>query len=83
VLLVRRWKAASQVLIVCHFSQVPTELLLPIPTGRWHRTLDSADERWGEKGCQAPPVIDSRGEVKLPLNPWAFLVFAKTPEINE
>jgi maltooligosyltrehalose trehalohydrolase len=83
VLLVRRWKAASQVLIVCHFSQVPTELLLPIPTGRWHRTLDSADERWGEKGCQAPPVIDSRGEVKLPLNPWAFLVFAKSPEINE
>ena len=83
VLLVRRWKASSQVLIVGHFGQVPTELLLPIPPGRWHRTLDSAQERWGDKGCETPAVIESRGEVQLPLNPWAFLVFAKSAEINE
>jgi maltooligosyltrehalose trehalohydrolase len=83
VLLVRRWKASSQVLIVCHLCKVPTELLLPIPCGRWHRTLDSAEERWGDKGCETPAVIESRGEVQLPLNPWAFLVFAKSAEINE
>jgi hypothetical protein len=83
VLLVRRWKASSQVLIVCHLCKVPTELRLPIPCGRWHRTLDSAEERWGDKGCETPAVIESRGEVQLPLNPWAFLVFAKSAEINE
>ena len=82
-LLVRRWKASSQVLIVCHFCQVPTELLVPIPPGRWHRTLESTEGRWGDQGCATPAVIESRGEVQLPLNPWAFLVFAKSAEINE
>jgi maltooligosyltrehalose trehalohydrolase len=83
VLLVRRWNASSQVLIVCHFCQSPTELLLPIPPGLWHETLDSAEERWGDKGCDTPAVIDSRGEVQLSLNPWVFLVFAKSAEINK
>ena len=83
VLLARRWSASSQVLIVCHFSQAPNDLLLPIPPGRWHRTLDSANERWGDRGSEIPAVIESRGEVKLPLNPWAFLVFASSAETNE
>ncbi len=83
VLLIRRWKACSQVLIVGHFGQVPTELLLPIPPGRWRRTLDSAQERWGHKGCETPAVIESCGAVRLRLNPWAFLVFAMPAEINE
>jgi maltooligosyltrehalose trehalohydrolase len=83
VLLVRRWKGSSQLLMVCHFCRVPTELLLPIPPGRWHRTLDSAEERWGDKGCETPAVIESRGEVRFRLNPWAFLVFAKAAEISE
>jgi maltooligosyltrehalose trehalohydrolase len=83
VLLVRRWKASSQVLIVCHFGQAPTELLLPVPPGRWHRTLDSAQVRWGDKGCNTPAVIESPGEVQLTLSPWAFLVFAKSVEINK
>jgi maltooligosyltrehalose trehalohydrolase len=83
VLLVRRWKASSEVLIVCHFCEVPTELMLPIHPGRWHTTLDSAEERWGYKGCETPAVIESRGDVQLPLNPWAFLVFLKSAEINK
>jgi len=83
VLLVRRWKASSQVLIVCHFCQVPTEPLLPIPRGRWQRTLDSAEERWGDKGGKAPADIESSGEVQLLLNPWAFLVFVKSAETYE
>jgi maltooligosyltrehalose trehalohydrolase len=87
VLLVRRWKAASQVLIVYHFGQESTELLLPIPAGRWHVTLDSAQQQWIDQGhsqaCETPAVIESRGEAPLTLNPWAFLVFVKSHEINE
>jgi maltooligosyltrehalose trehalohydrolase len=82
-LLVKRWNASSQVLIACHFDQAPTELSLPIPPGRWRRTLDSAEERWGGKGGQTPATLQSRGEVQLPLSPWAFLVFTQTAEINE
>ena len=83
VLLVRRWRGSSQLLMVCHFCRVATELLLPIPPGRWHKTLDSAEERWGDKGCETPADIESRGEVRFRLNPWAFLVFAKAAEISE
>src|SRR5580700_6061549 len=82
-LLVSRGKASSQVLIVYHFCQAPAELLLPIPSGRWHRTLDSAEQPRGDKGCETPAVIESRGEVRFRLNPWAFLVFAKAAEISE
>jgi maltooligosyltrehalose trehalohydrolase len=81
-LLVSRGKASSQVLIVYHFCQAPAELLLPIPSGRWHRTLDSAEQPRGDKGYQPPAMIESRGEVQLRLNPWAFLVFAKSAETN-
>src|ERR1700733_7543308 len=83
VLLVRRWKDSSQVLIVCHFCQVPTDLQLPIPSGRWHRTLDSTEQPRGDNGCETPAVIESRGEVQLRLNPWAFLVFAKSAGVNQ
>jgi maltooligosyltrehalose trehalohydrolase len=83
VLLVRRGKASSQVLIVYHFCQAPTELLLPIPSGRWHRTLDSAEQPRGDKGYETPTIIESCGELQLRLNPWAFLVFAKSEETND
>jgi maltooligosyltrehalose trehalohydrolase len=83
VLLVRRWKAACQVSIVCHFGQAPTKLLLPIPAGRWHIALDSAQQRWGDSESDTLAVIESPGEVQLTLNPWAFLVFASSAEINE
>ncbi len=77
-LLVKRWNTSSQVLIACHFDRALTELLLPVPPGRWHRTLDSGEERWGGKGSQIPAVLESHGGVQLPLGPWAFLVFAQT-----
>jgi maltooligosyltrehalose trehalohydrolase len=83
VLLVRRWKASSQVLIVCHFCQTATELLLPVPPGRWHRRLDSTEQPRGDKACETPAVIESHGEVRLGLNPWACLVLSKSAEINQ
>jgi maltooligosyltrehalose trehalohydrolase len=83
VLLVRRWKASNQVLIVCHFCQTATELLLPVPPGRWHRTLDSTERPRGDKACETPAVIESHGEVRLGLNPWACLVLSKSAEINQ
>ena len=83
VLLVRRWSASSQVLIACHFDQTSTDLLLPIPPGRWDRVLDSAEERWGGEGGRTPAVFESRGEVQLCFHPWAFLVFAQNAAVDE
>lgn len=82
VLLIRRWDASSQILLAYHFDQAPAKLSLPIPRGRWHRTLDSSDELWGGTGSQAPAELQSRGELQLSLNPWSFLVLAQNPEIS-
>jgi maltooligosyltrehalose trehalohydrolase len=82
-LLVRRWGSSSQILFVCHFNRVPTELRLPIPPGRWQRALDSEDERWGGKGSQALAVLESQGELRLSLGPWAFLVLAQAMESDK
>jgi maltooligosyltrehalose trehalohydrolase len=82
-LLVKRWNASSQVLIVSHFDPSPTELMLPVPPGRWHKTLDSEEERWGGKGSQIPAVLESHGRVQLSLGPWVFLVFVQITEISD
>jgi maltooligosyltrehalose trehalohydrolase len=82
VLLVKRWNTSSQVFIACHFDPAPTEIRLPIPPGRWHKTLDSGEERWGGKGSQIPAVLESDGRVQLSLGPWVFLVFVQITEIS-
>jgi maltooligosyltrehalose trehalohydrolase len=78
-LLVKRWNASSQVLIVCHFDPASTELMLRVPPGRWHKALDSGAERWGGKGSHMLAVLESHGELQLSLGPWAFLVFTQEP----
>jgi maltooligosyltrehalose trehalohydrolase len=83
VLLVRRGIDRSQAVIVCHFDQNPTELTLPIPPGRWHRRLDSGEQRWGSKGNDSPAVFQSHGEVRFSLSPWGVLVLAQTAEGND
>jgi maltooligosyltrehalose trehalohydrolase len=82
-LLIKRWNTSSQVLIACHFDPTPAGLMLPVPPARWHKTLDSAEERWGGKGSQIPAVLESHGRVQLRLDPWAFVVFAQTAEISK
>jgi hypothetical protein len=82
VLLAKRWDDASQVFIVHHFDQVPTEVELPIPPGRWSRILDSDDARWGGKGSPTGRVFQSSGDVRLFLGPFAFLVL-QSGDVNK
>jgi maltooligosyltrehalose trehalohydrolase len=77
VLLVRRWNSSGAVIIVSHFDRNSTEPLLPMPSGRWNKMLDSADQQWAGKGSGAPSLLESQGEVRFILDPWTFLVFAQ------
>ena len=64
--------------MVYHFDQASVELSLPIPKGRWHKVFDSAEEKWNDKGSQAPLDFESRRDaVHFPLNPWSFCVFTQ------
>ena len=77
VLLVRRWDASKQALIVCHFAEVPTELRLPVPSGRWRKLLDSAETPPGGSGEPKHEIFEARGELQLSLEPWAFLLLVR------
>ena len=77
VMLVKRWDGSGQVIIVHHFDQTPTDVCVPISAGHWPTVLDSNEARWGGGNDRAPAVLQSRGEIKLRVNPWAFLVLAQ------
>jgi maltooligosyltrehalose trehalohydrolase len=79
VMLVRRWDAANQVLILFHFDGATTELALPIPSGRWRKILDSIENLSAVDRSQAPEIFESRGELRLSLRPWALLVLMQEP----
>ena len=74
VLLVRRWDASGQVLIVHHFDRIATDIKVTIPQGNWRTVLDSNEERWQGGGGATTDKFRSHGEIQLRLTPWAFLV---------
>ena len=61
----RAWLAFS-------FAAEPRTLTLPVPPGNWQVVLASAEERWGGPGVGAP-WLESRGELSVRLEPYAFL----------
>jgi maltooligosyltrehalose trehalohydrolase len=79
VLLIRRWHSSSQVLIICHFESAAIELSLPMPSGRWRKTLDSGETTHGRGSNRTAEIIEAHCETFLSLGPWAFLVLVQDP----
>jgi maltooligosyltrehalose trehalohydrolase len=77
VLLIRRWSDAGEALVMANFCKEPKTLLLAIPGGQWHKTLDSADQRWQGPGSSVPASFESGGEAQLSLSPESFLLFQR------
>jgi len=74
VLLVRRWDASGQVLIVHHFDRIASDIKVTIPEGKWRTVLDSNEEHWQGGGGTTAAALQSYGDMHLRLTPWAFLV---------
>jgi maltooligosyltrehalose trehalohydrolase len=77
LLFVRRWSEDSEATMVFNFSDTQESVALPIPTGHWHKRLDSADKQWQGKGSIVPEQLSSAGEVTLTLVPKAFTLLTK------
>ncbi|MBI2860945.1 MAG: malto-oligosyltrehalose trehalohydrolase [Chloroflexi bacterium] len=75
VLFLRRWHLDRQAVMAFNFSSDDVTVSLPVPSGRWHRRLDSGEERWSGKGSAVPAQLDSAGQVILALGSWSFVVF--------
>ncbi len=80
VLYLRRWRNGSEAMSVFHFGDAPVPIALPVPVGRWHKLLDSAEERWNGPGGMVTQVLSSEGEVNLSLPPQAFVLFVRREE---
>jgi len=77
LLLIQRWSEGSRAVLVFNLSQDQGPVTIPMTQGRWHKKLDSAEERWGGKGSTIPEQLDIKMEVTLTLSPWAFVLFLK------
>jgi len=77
IIFIRRWDENNEAIVVFNFSDRQTAVVLPFPSGLWHRRLDSAEERWQGKGSIAPEQLSSKGEATVTLGPWAFALFSK------
>ena len=77
IIFIRRWDENNEAIVAFNFSDRQTSVVLPFPSGLWHRRLDSAEERWQGKGGIAPEQLSSKGETTVTLSPWAFALFIK------
>ena len=77
IIFIRRWDENNEAIVVFNFSDRQTSVVLPFPSGLWHRRLDSAEERWQGKGSIAPEQLSSKGETTVMLSPWAFVLFSE------
>ncbi|MDA1276559.1 MAG: malto-oligosyltrehalose trehalohydrolase [Verrucomicrobia bacterium] len=64
-------------LLLC-FSPSSAPVNVPLPSGRWNKRLDSADERWNGPGSQIPSEVVSDAGAKLHLSPMSAVLFTQT-----
>jgi maltooligosyltrehalose trehalohydrolase len=83
VLFIRRWADEQQIFMGFNFCDERMPICLPVPSGRWRKQFDSADERWragahpGAYAEPTPELLISEGELTLPLSPNAFMLFVR------
>ena len=76
-LFVRRWTETNQVLILFHFGEELIHIPLPVLDGRWGKTLDSADRKWGGSGSHVPDTLIGGNDNLLSVCPWNLLLFTE------
>ena len=78
---VHRWEKESHAIALFHFGEHLGTVELAVPLGRWGKSLNSAEERWGGPGGEGPEAIQSSGTLRLGLAPWSALVFTMSETI--
>jgi maltooligosyltrehalose trehalohydrolase len=77
VLWVRRWCGESETCLVVHFGQEQASVILPLPSGRWCKRLDSAAEQWRGPGGMAPAELVGDEPLTLALPPHDIVLFVR------
>jgi hypothetical protein len=72
VLLMELDGGEQKAMIVFHSGQTEVFATLPWPPGRWHKDVDSAEERWGSGGSRVPRVVSGHDKILLTVAPLSF-----------
>ena len=80
ILFVHRWSGADHAILIESFGAAEITVTVPVPPGRWLKTLDSTDPRWAGGGSAVPVQLESAGEASLALAPESAVVFTFEPE---
>jgi maltooligosyltrehalose trehalohydrolase len=62
----RRWSAGNQVFCVMNFGRREATFNAPLPSGKWNKLLDSANEEWAGPGSPMPERIET--DLALTIN---------------
>lgn len=80
ILLVRRTEGDCEAIVAFNLGESQALASLPVPAGRWRKSLDSADQRWLGEGSLIPHEIISEGEVALNLGPRSLVLLTQLVE---
>jgi maltooligosyltrehalose trehalohydrolase len=73
------WVRRGQAWMAFCFSARAREVALPVPPGKWHLRLSSADLEWNGPGTTLAACIESTGEVSALLQPHSFICYTAEP----
>ncbi len=77
IIFVRRRAGSDEAFMIFCFSTPQMTVSLPLPSGRWKKILDSADQHWLGPGSLLPEEIESNGRIELPVRPHAFVLLGR------
>ena len=77
ILFVRRRAGSDEAFMIFCFSTPQMTVPLPLPSGRWKKILDSADQRWLGPGSLLPDEIESNGRIELPVTQQSVVVLGR------
>jgi maltooligosyltrehalose trehalohydrolase len=80
VIILKRWSASEEVVVIFNFKKVQATVNICLPSGRWKKRLDSAENRWQGPGSLVADEILSSGQVELDLQPYACLLLISARE---
>ncbi len=76
LLVFRRWHDSSHVCCVINFSDADVTLHSELPQGGWKKILDSASDKWGGPGSEAPENLGAGSQITL--RPTSIVVYELT-----
>ena len=75
VLVLRRWSGGEQAVTLFNFNHSQVSIPPSIPSGHWHKAIDSTDPRWQGIGSTLPSELDVNERIMVTLQPTSLALF--------